>query len=398
MADFIAAALPELGNEDRRRFHALGETQRSQLAHSLLLLEAVELLEAYLNGRGEFAATGAPPAPARLHQLAAICQELDVAPPATQATGAAAVAAIWQQLLPLCTAPPAAVELIPSTVALAARGEYQAHVSGRVREITALFRPLELDVLAFGYHGSIGSGDHIAGLSDCDTLLLLRSGVAADAARLERVGAACRQALPLMQQIDRFQHHGVFVLPEELFPCYPEQHFPLVLFPQTSFDLGAGGALALRVLHSPLLAAARCLRWAQFLQQAAAAAGEHGYYYFHEVLQVAQLLPCFTADACERGMAKPEAIPWFNRRASEPSRTFLQTTTRLREEWPMFWRKVRRKSLGIGWLYRRVLLADSMDYFGGREAVRLGLSAIAQDARRLCDAGASGAVPSPPVS
>ena len=57
MSAFIAAALPELGSEDRRRFHALGEVQRSQLAYSLLLLEMVGLLEAYLNGRSEFAKT-----------------------------------------------------------------------------------------------------------------------------------------------------------------------------------------------------------------------------------------------------------------------------------------------------------------------------------------------------
>ena len=374
--------LPGFASDKRRSFARLGEADRQSMVLSFLVQEFAAVLEAYLHHRNGDRRKGQGAAGAELLRLNALLgalgrPKLEVG----HGRGAKLIASIWEQI-----AGPVADGgrfTHREEVELPRAPAFQPHLASAVGAISQVFRDAGDGVLAFGYHGSIASQDHIPGLSDCDAILLLRAGLLGDDEKLKKVQSACQRALALMQRIDAFQHHGVFVVPEELFACYPENYFPTVLYQTSAFDLGAGTRLELRVLESRAAAAIRVLRWSRFLEHAAPNMAGYDYDHFHEVLQVAQVLPCFVAACCDRSMNKREAIPWLIAHCPNTTAEFLQATGELRACWGDFWSSRNLGAKVLGGRFYLPLRDKIVEFFGGAGRLQEALLTLAGDSSRM---------------
>lgn len=386
--------LPDPGPEEKGTLALLDPAGAWELALCWLLIESLSLLESYLHGFEEFGRRAMVASRFRRHlfsrrRLSVLRAADDVLAynllgqaPASY-DPAAQVAEVWARLSQgLLTA-----ELSPSAqaVTLSLRGatRHQPHLEETTREISNLFAGFPQEVKAFGYHGSIGSNDHIRGLSDCDAIVILRPGVARDAERLRRLHPVFIKARRMMKRIDRFQHHGIFVLPEELWGCYPEDYFPTVLYETTVFDIGGGTPASLKVVSSRWLELLRILRFSRYLEEVAPKMGRLHYHTFHLVLQIVQLLPCFVVACSERSMNKRDAIPWLCERCSPRSKGFLERTGTMRGDWPSIWSSSR---LALGLFDRpnpRKLRERIIEYFGGREVLATSLVSVAHDCRAI---------------
>lgn len=87
------------------------------------------------------------------------------------------------------------------------------------------------DFLCGAYiHGSMATMDYIKGVSDLDTLLILKNDVVMDEKKLLEFENKVIPTLKYFYQIDPLQHHGHMVITELDKSYYPQTYFPLILF------------------------------------------------------------------------------------------------------------------------------------------------------------------------
>jgi hypothetical protein len=380
--------------EERSVFSRMDERSAQEFRLSALLCESLTLVEDFLNGGGEFGRVAALKAffrqgilgKKRLERVNSLCRYLGYEPfelPSADATGSRAVAGVWESLLARLPAAAGTAHPRSEPVALRANTLRGPHLRALTQQISNLFEGFPEDVRAFGYHGSIGSNDHVRWLSDCDAVIILRAGVVTDPARLRMLRPAFLEARRIMKRIDAFQHHGIHVLPEELFACYPEDYFPTVLFQSSSFDIGAGDEVSLRVVASRWFELTRVLGVARYLKQMAPGVSSLNYHMFHFVLQLAQLLPCFVVACCEHSMNKREAIPWLAQRCSPQSKAFLLGTGELRDGWSAIWSSSRIARGLIAKPQERKLREQVCRGLGGRDQLAVSLESLARDCSRI---------------
>jgi hypothetical protein len=182
-----------------------------------------------------------------------------------------------------------------------------------------------------------------------------------------------------MLRIDAYQHHGIFVVPEELLAYYPENYLPTLIWRSALFDALNVGEVRLAAVSDPLAAYVRTLRSSKHLIRGARKLSRLSYYTFHAWLQVAQLIPCFVAACFGLAMSKPEAISWFAEACGGQSAAFLAATGRLRQDWSSIWGQRGPNRLHpraqSRYLKRRVV-----QYFGGPDTLTEGVRAVTRDA------------------
>ena len=386
--------LPQIQPDERSTFLLMDEPSAKQLTLCLLLLESLRYLEAYLNGCNEFNSWIMILHPMkhralsrhRLRGLNVLCACLNFTElPMPRPMGGVSrhVADVWGTLLMGFGTPEKLARVQAEAVTFQKKSTRQSHLEPPTQKILDSFRGLADDVKALGFHGSIGSNDHVRGLSDCDAILILRTGVVADPARLQRVRKACLKANQIMRQIDRYQHHGVLVLPEELFTCYPEDYFPTVLYESSSFDIGAEEVVSLKVVSSKWLELLRVVQFAHYVEQEAPKIRVRSYHAFHLVMQMAQLLPCFVVACCQNSMNKREAISWLAARCSDPARLFLRATGALRADWQSIWSSCSPISGVVSWPNEKMLREKTIKFFHGPDHLKESLVSLARESSRV---------------
>ena len=92
-----------------------------------------------------------------------------------------------------------------------------------------LTRHLASDILGVYVHGSLGTNE-VVPYSDFDALVILRSQVFTEVARLVNAALYLCRAQRIMREFDPLQHHGWFVIDEAMLERFPEHYFPAVLF------------------------------------------------------------------------------------------------------------------------------------------------------------------------
>lgn len=392
MDSVLRAFLPQDATAERELFHTLDSTTALHFGLCLLILESLSLLEAYLNGRDEFGVErgllrtiryGIPSA-GRCARLQALCDLVGherLPPP--KARGAELVSEVWRTFLASLPLVKDVAHPRSECVDWNQTSTRQSHLRRATFKISEIFRELTEDVRAFGYHGSIGSNDHVLHLSDCDAILILVRDVVKDAQRLERVHAACLRANRLMTAIDPFQHHGVFIIPEELFSYFPENYFPAVLFRSTAFDVGGGTTVRFQVIFAKWAALLQTFRLCRALDWSASRIPQANYYSLHESLQIAQVLPCLVTMCRGHSMNKRDAIPWFAERSSDDSRRFLGMTSDMRTRWNTIWPARLMSSRILSRWGKEKLLDRMIHFWGGTELLEQMLKAVARDGRDL---------------
>jgi hypothetical protein len=85
-------------------------------------------------------------------------------------------------------------------------------------------------IKSFYIHGSYSTMDYVKGISDLDTLIIIKNGTLLDYEKLLELHYICYQSLYYFNQIDPLQHHGYIVLTEADLVYYPQNYFPVILF------------------------------------------------------------------------------------------------------------------------------------------------------------------------
>ena len=86
--------------------------------------------------------------------------------------------------------------------------------------------------------GSLSSLDYIPGLSDMDTLLIIKRKTLLQPDILKKARKAVLSSLPFFYWVDPLQHHGHIVISEVDLKWYPQTFFPLLLL-EEGIPLGA---------------------------------------------------------------------------------------------------------------------------------------------------------------
>ncbi len=323
--DPVAAGLNDLGiSAAFASNHWLADRTREVL----LGVERLRLLELYLNRRGEFRSQvrfllGRPTISTRntLSNLArsagvqvrfsAPLSELVVGKPAER---------VGVLHAPTCVA------VSESRDTLLVRG---FDVARRIRSIVDEFSPFPLLV---GVHGSFADSSYVEGLSDLDILVIIPRGTLARPMQRLMLSRAIGRLNMIAVEVDPFQHHGTFCIPEELLRCYPESYLPLSILQSVRWLSGSQTRLDVAAIRSPLASAFFAHRLLKYLDWHSERMETLTYFAVREVLQVVQLLPCLLADVVGGPVRKEEAIPWLLKR-NDADLDILRICTEQRFSW-----------------------------------------------------------------
>jgi hypothetical protein len=94
-------------------------------------------------------------------------------------------------------------------------------------------------IKSFFIHGSFSTMDYVNGISDLDTLIIIKDETLLDSNKLLELHHTCYQSLFYFYQIDPLQHHGYFVLTEADLLFYPQNYFPILLFNYSTSVFGS---------------------------------------------------------------------------------------------------------------------------------------------------------------
>jgi hypothetical protein len=199
-----------------------------------------------------------------------------------------------------------------------------------------LSRYLASDVLGGYVHGSLGT-DEVVSYSDFDALIILRSQVFEDEARLMNASFHFCRAQRIMREFDPLQHHGWFVIDEAMLERFPEHYFPAALFKHAkALDIPRNTD----VLHVRVVASRRKLMQtfddlvARLDADITSRRFHTNTYYLKSTLSKLLLLPAVYVQARDgKGIFKRDSFESARRDFAEQDWSIIQLAVQLRREW-----------------------------------------------------------------
>ena len=203
----------------------------------------------------------------------------------------------------------------------------------------------------FMVHGSLATLDYSKGWSDFDTFLIVTRDSSLDGRALKDLRKKLLGAYGFLTSIDPLQHHGFLVCTEIDLRNYYEDIMPLVVLQKAKSYFWP---TVLRL--NPIIDVSRernnLASRARFFRQAGAKGvmehhgykntylqshyqnSENGLFQLKYLLSTGALAPSYFAGAIGEPALKRDAIERVRPLLSESQRRFLDSTTRVRDEWP----------------------------------------------------------------
>lgn len=203
----------------------------------------------------------------------------------------------------------------------------------------------------FMLHGSLATLDYSRGWSDFDTFLIVAKKTALGGRALTDLRSHLLGAYDYLTTLDPLQHHGFIVCTDIDLYRYYEDSMPLAVLQQAKSYFGPQ-THQLNPFRDVDRECKNLTSRASFFRDAAAkeVMGHHAYegtylqshyknaenglFQMKYLLGTGALAPCYYAGAVGKPAYKRNAIAQIRPLLSESSRTFLDSTTRIREEWP----------------------------------------------------------------
>lgn len=235
------------------------------------------------------------------------------------------------------------------------RSDYQKHDASYLAPIVHLGERVNSEISEhvsdFMIHGSIATLDYSRGWSDFDTFVIISKGTALNSKSLTAIRSKLLDAYSFLTAVDPLQHHGFIVCTEIDLARYYEDTMPLAVFRKAKSYLGARTLHLNPVKHIDRERGILASR-AQFFRDAGELGvmkhhayegtylqshyrnAENGLFQLKYLLGIAAIAPCYYRDAIGQPAYKKDAIALVGPLLSESSRSFLESTTRIRGEWP----------------------------------------------------------------
>lgn len=179
--------------------------------------------------------------------------------------------------------------------------------------------------------GSLSSLDFVPGLSDLDTLLLIKRDTLLDFKRLKEARTAVLSSLPYFFWIDPLQHHGHITISEIDLCWYPQPFFPLTLLEECICLDGSTIPIRYTVrdsrferLRTGFVAASSFYRGNETMK------GWKDPYQIKFHLQVAQLLPVLLNQMTGNYAWKPKAFRRIKPQFSKEGWELVERSTQMR--------------------------------------------------------------------
>jgi hypothetical protein len=206
-------------------------------------------------------------------------------------------------------------------------------------------------VTDFMIHGSIATLDYSRGWSDFDTFVIVSADTALDGRAVTTLRTKLLDAYKFLTAVDPLQHHGFIVCTDIDLKRYYEDTMPLEVFRRGKSYLGTRKLQLNPVKNidrerNILSSRAQFFRTAGDLGvmkhhayndvylQSHYRNAENGLFQFKYFLGIGAIAPCYYRDAIGKSAYKKDAIEQVAPLLSESSRTFLESTTHIRNEWP----------------------------------------------------------------
>jgi hypothetical protein len=179
--------------------------------------------------------------------------------------------------------------------------------------------------------GSLSSLDFSPGLSDMDTLLIIKRNTLFKPKILKRARNAVLSSLPFFYWVDPLQHHGHLVISEVDLKWYPQTFFPLALL-EEGIPL-EGSAKSLQYSDRDCRFERFGKAWigtSNFMENNKKVDRWKDPYQLKMHLQVAQLLPVLLNQVLGIYLGKPEAFSNLKPHYSKNAWQLLEQSTRMR--------------------------------------------------------------------
>ncbi len=209
-------------------------------------------------------------------------------------------------------------------------------------------------VTDFILHGSLATLDYAKGWSDFDTFVIVARNTSLNGRALTELRTQLLDSYDLLAAIDPLQHHGFLVCSELDLRRFSENIMPMVVLQKAKSFLGpAAQNHALNVVDDIESDRQNLSARASFFREAGAAGvmkhhaydgvyleshynnAENALFQFKYMLATAALAPCYYASAIGKPAYKSDAIEQIRPLLTESSKQFLESTTRVREQWPL---------------------------------------------------------------
>ncbi len=199
-----------------------------------------------------------------------------------------------------------------------------------------LSRHLASDLLGVYVHGSLGT-DEVVCYSDFDALVILRSQVCEDVARLVNAAFYLCRAQRIMREFDPLQHHGWFVMDEAMLGRFPEHYFPVALFEHAkALDIPRNtDVLDVRIVSSrQKLVQIFDNLVAGLNMDTASRRFQRNTYYLKSTLSKLLLLPAIYVQARDgNGVFKRDSFELARRDFADQDWSVIRLASQLRHEW-----------------------------------------------------------------
>jgi hypothetical protein len=203
----------------------------------------------------------------------------------------------------------------------------------------------------FMIHGSIATLDYSRGWSDFDTFVIVSTATATNGRALTDLRTKLLGAYEYLTRVDPLQHHGFLVCTEIDLRRYNESIMPLVVLQNAKSYFGAITHKINPVIDADGDRKTLAARAAFFREAAESDVMEHhayegvylqghyqnaenGLFQLKYLLGNAALAPCYYAGSAGEPAYKSNAIQLVRPLLSTASRSFLDSTTQVRNEWP----------------------------------------------------------------
>jgi len=203
----------------------------------------------------------------------------------------------------------------------------------------------------FMLHGSLATLDYSRGWSDFDTFVIVTREAALNGRALIELRTGLLDAYSYLTTVDPLQHHGFLVCTEIDLNRYQDHIMPLVVLQKAKSYFGAKKHY-LNPIQDIAQERKNLASRASFFRNAAEQGvmkhhahegtylqghyrnAENGLFQLKYLLGTGAIAPCYYAGVIGEPAYKSDAIKHVRPLLSEPAKTFLDSTTSVREQWP----------------------------------------------------------------
>jgi len=184
--------------------------------------------------------------------------------------------------------------------------------------------------VGFYIHGSLSTLDYIKGISDFDTLMIIKRDTILNKQLLYELKSKVMKSLRFLYMIDPFQHHGHFIITEIDMKYYPQIYFPFILF---NYSIRVIGEKYLTFYERDSEVERKNLLWKMCTKGFNTPQDLYSMKYF---LSIIQLIPTIYLQSVGKYSYKKYSFEKVKKILNNQNWQIVEKATKIRQNWPWY--------------------------------------------------------------